>query len=422
MEGTGRHFRFTLIALTAVTMACARSHQMPVCRFEPHPRPLLETIGLSSSWDPELAVDTAGTLYVFAVYDQDSKSRLGLVMSENGGDTLAPAVVPISGAGLSIVSHGEQSPKVAMTRSEIYTLWQEIAEDGTGRIMSARSLSWGQSFDKPVQVSDKDARGYRGFASIGVGPNGDVYAVWLDERDNSGRDQETSSVYLAKSVDRGATFGRNVRVANHTCPCCRPSLAFGPKGEVYVAWRRVFSGEIRDVVVSTSRDGGQTFAEPVRVHDDGWKLNGCPDSGPTLTESDDNLYVAWMTAGDNAQPRVQLARSVDGAQSFAEPRDISGDILDPNHPVLKTGSDGTMWLVFQGRAPSANGSWHKTQAYVVQIGPSGNPSLPMSVPGSENSISYPTLALGSGGRMFLAWTQPAGNRQAIMLSRGRTKS
>ena len=175
------------------------------------------------------------------------------------------------------------------------------------------------------------------------------------------------------------------------------------------------------MVVSTSRDGGQTFAESVRVHDDGWKINGCPDSGPSLTESDGNLYVAWATEGDDAQPRIQLARSTDSGRSFSAPRNVSRDILDSNHPVLRTEIDGTMWLVFQGRAQSANGNWNKTQAYVVQVDSRGNPSMPAAVPGSEDSVSYPTLALGSGGRMFLAWTQPAGNRQTVMLSRGRTQ-
>jgi len=421
MKTAAGYLRFASVLLAGVMLACGTSDTKPACRFETHPRPVLEAIGVSSSWDPQLAVDTAGGLYLFAVYDENSKERLGLVKSEDGGDTFAPTVVPISGADVSIVSQGEQSPKVAMTRAEIYALWQETADDGSGRIMLARSLTWGESFEKPVQVSDQGARGYRGFASIGVAPNGDVYAVWLDERDNSNPDQETSSVYLAKSVDRGATFGHNVRVADHACPCCRPSLAFGPHGELFVAWRRVFSGEIRDMAVSTSRDGGQTFADTVRVHDDDWKLSGCPDSGAALAESNGNLYIAWMTEGKEAKPRIQFSRSADGARSFSEPRDISPNVLDSNHPMLATESDGTVWLVFQGRAPSADGSWNKAQGYVVQIDSRGNPSMPAVVPGSENSISYPTLALGSGGRMFLAWTQPDGNRQTVMLSRGRTQ-
>jgi hypothetical protein len=412
--------RLALVALVGFAAGCHQVPKGPGVVFETQPRPVLESIGLHASWDPKLAVDTSGTIYIFAVYNEDSKSRLGLVMSHDGGDTLAPSIVPISEAGVSIGSHGEQSPSIAMARGDIYALWQQAAKDGSETIMSGRSLSWGDGFEKPVQVSDKGAGSYRGFPSIGVAPNGDVYAVWLDERDNTDSNADSSSVYLAKSVDRGATFGQNVRVGKQACPCCRPSLAFGAQGEVFVAWRRVFPGEIRDLVVSASRDGGRTFAESVRVHDDGWKLRGCPDCGATLAESNGTLYIAWMTEGKDERPRIEFARSNDGARSFSQPVDISRTILDPDHPNIKIADDGTLWLAFQGRAPTTNGNWSQTQAYIVQVNSRGTPSPPLPVPGSKNSVAYPAIGLGSGGRIYLAWTQPQGNHPVVMLSRGRT--
>ena len=189
-----------------------------------------------------------------------------------------------------------------------------------------------------------------------------------------------------------------------------------------MAWRRVFPGEIRDLVVSASQDGRKTFAEPARVHDDGWRLKGCPDCGATLAEANGVLYIAWMTEGKEERPRIELARSGNGARSFNEPVEVSGGILDPDHPAIKTADDGTMWLTFQGRAPTTNGNWSKTRAYIVRIDSGETPSLPISVPGSENSIAYPTIGLGSGGRIFVAWTQPQGDHHVVMLSRGRTKS
>ena len=410
-----------LIPAAMVNAGCAKRNHTADVTFEPRPRAVLETLGLQASWDPRLEVDTAGTLYLFAVYDQGSKSRLGLAMSENSGDTITPPVLPISEPDVSVGSHGEQSPSVVMTRAEIYALWQELGADGSSKIMSARSLTWGETFDAPRQVSDKGAPLYRGFPSISVSPNGDVYAAWLDERDASKPDQETSSVYLAKSTDRGATFGKNVRVADQTCPCCRPSLAFDANGQVFVAWRRVFPGEIRDIVVSTSQNGGETFAPPVRVHEDGWKIDGCPDSGPVLAESNSSLWIAWMTAGTNNRARILLSHSDDGGQAFKDPVVVSGNVVDANHPTMKAGKDGTLWLVFQGRTPSTSGNWNKSRAYLVQIDRYGNSSQPFPIPGSNNSISYPKIAIGNEGQLFLAWTQPQGDHFTVMLSRGRER-
>jgi hypothetical protein len=67
---------------------------------------------------------------------------------------------------------------------------------------------------------------------------------------------------LAKSQDGGQSFGKNLQVAANVCPCCRPRVETGNHGEVFVTWRHVFEGNIRDMVVATSRDGGQTFARP----------------------------------------------------------------------------------------------------------------------------------------------------------------
>ncbi len=50
-----------------------------------------------ASWDPTLAVDTAGTLCVFAVYQQNFKPRLGLVTSHDGGLILRHSCSECSG-------------------------------------------------------------------------------------------------------------------------------------------------------------------------------------------------------------------------------------------------------------------------------------------------------------------------------------
>jgi hypothetical protein len=51
---------------------------------------------------------------------------------------------------------------------------------------------------------------------------------------------------------------------------------------VYLAWRKVYPGDVRDVVVAVSRDGGASFTEPLRAGVDDWVLHACPDVGPRL--------------------------------------------------------------------------------------------------------------------------------------------
>ena len=122
---------------------------------------------------------------------------------------------------------------------------------------------------------------------------------------------------FARSTDRGATFGKNIRVASNVCPCCRPTLAFGAKGEVYVSWRTVYDEDIRDMVVATSTDHGETFNQPVRVAFDNWKISGCPHSGPSMTVKGNRLYITWYSEGDSTNAGIRLAWSDDSGKTFA---------------------------------------------------------------------------------------------------------
>ena len=36
----------------------------------------------------------------------------------------------------------------------------------------------------------------------------------------------------------------------------------GSDGAIYLAWRQVYAGNIRDITFTSSRDGGRTFAPP----------------------------------------------------------------------------------------------------------------------------------------------------------------
>ena len=68
-------------------------------------------------------------------------------------------------------------------------------------------------------------------------------------------------------------------VATGVCYCCKTALATRGSA-VYVAWRQVFPGNLRDIAVTASPDGGRTFGPPQRVSEDRWALDGCPDDGP----------------------------------------------------------------------------------------------------------------------------------------------
>lgn len=388
--------------------------------FEPQPAAVIEKLGIAFSTSPRLGMSTSGAIYLPAVFAKED--QLGFFMSHNEGDTFM-GPIQISAPGARVTAHGEATPTLALGPTQIYVLWQQEDSKGT-ELLAARSLSWGHSFEKPVKVTDKTKSSFSGFSSIAVAPNGDVFVVWLDGRDpqppvtGSLTPEGTFSVYLARSTDHGASFGKNVRIAFGACPCCRPALAFGEQGELFVGWRKVFAGDIRDMVVATSHDNGATFGAPVRVAIDNWKISGCPDSGPALAVRGNRLYVAWLSeAGSKAG--IRLSYSDDDAQSFTKPIIASGDVVYPNHPVLSVAEDGAVLLAFQARDAKQNEGWSPLAAYLVEVSQSGSISQPFEVPGHKGSVSYPSVLAGNGGRVLVAWTEATERGSRVLLSRGR---
>ena len=82
-------------------------------------------------------------------------------------------------------------------------------------------------------------------------------------------------------------------------------------------WRKVFPGNIRDMVLSLSRDGGRTFAPVLPVHADHWQIAACPHRGGVVgMDGSGRLYVSWYTEGAKEEPSLLFTASLDG-QRFA---------------------------------------------------------------------------------------------------------
>jgi len=383
--------------------------------FETQPRSPLEAAGMKSARGVKMDVSPSGMISLIAVYDDNGTSRVGFTMSHDGADNFA-AVRAISPESVKISAHGENDPELAVAGRNIYALWEQTHADGTRDIVMASSPDMGQRFDTPVKVNDNTTPSFHGFASLAVAPDGDVYVAWLDGREKV-ETPGTFAVYLARSTDRGATFGKNVRVAPGACPCCRPAVAIGANGEVFVAWRKVFPGSIRDFAVSTSHDNGQTFSASVRVAEDGWQIHGCPESGASLAVAKGKLYIAWMTAGDDGRGRIRVATSGDGAH-FSRPNDVATDIRDPNHPQLAATQNGSVFLCFQGRpARKSTGNWSESVALVAPI-EDGKVGAEIPLANGGKTASYPALAAGPAGDLFVAWTASGGGADSILIARG----
>ena len=378
--------------------------------FEPNARRVV------SGRDPQIAVRASGELFL----TKAEGGNLWLHTSHDRGDSFDGGV-RVNDVEGEVSSQGEASPLLSLrSMHEFYVLWQTRSE-GTSKLRFARSMNWGQSFSDAIDV-DPAGTASQSFFTMNVSPEGTVYAAWLDGRDRAR--MGGSAVYLARSTDHGSSFEKSVRVnldANvEVCPCCRPSIAFSGNNTVHVSWRAVFANNIRDFVVATSKDGGQTWGNAVRVAEDNWSINGCPHSGSSLALLGKRLYVSWYTVREG-HSEIYFAYSTDGGRSFSGRQSLSENLLDPNHPALFE-VDGKIVALFQARDPKENSGWGKIAAYYREVDPQGRLSPLVRVGQAEGSASYPTLVWEAPGRLFVVWTESSPDGPGVVLARGRQTS
>lgn len=373
------------------------------------------------SWESKprsLGRGTGGQLWMWAseainmiqAVPKDKGMDLIYRSSHNEGQSFG-RVIPINTVAGEVSAHGENNPQLRMGPGiGIYTAWQ-----GSGDIKFARSMSFGHSFLPPVKVNDDEGKAHHSFFTMEAAPQGDIYIAWIDGRDKATEPPGQQSIYLARSTDQGATFSKNIKVAGNICPCCRPSLAIGKDGTLYMSWRHVAKGDRRVVVVASSKDHGQSWSQPVEVHSKGWVINGCAHSGPAIGITGDRLTVVWYTASD-AKPRMLMSQSRDGGKTFGEVQEIQGEVYDANHPHM-TVVDGEAWVMFQGRDPKTDDGWGPSKPWVLRVNTDGSFTKPEALPG--NNVSYPQLFAGTGGRLYAVWTQFGDQGPEVMLCRGR---
>jgi hypothetical protein len=297
----------------------------------------------------------------------DTSNVVLATVTRDGKPLRAPVRVNATPGDAS--THDQAPPQVAVgPGGEVYVVWQKSTEvEGrmypVSDLRFAYSTDGGRSFSPTLTVND-DAGGLptsHSFHNLAVAGDGTVYVGWLDgraqEAARKGRPDEGhghghdasgpgSELRVASWRDGDAAFSQSVRVDGNVCPCCRASLAVGQDGAVYVAWRKVYPGDVRDIVVARSSDGGRTFTTPVKVHKDGWVFHGCPHAGPSLAvDGKGRLFASWYT-GKEGQQGLYYAVSDDGGKSFGKPVTlVTDDFVPVAQARLATGEDG-VWAAW----------------------------------------------------------------------------
>ena len=353
---------------------------------------------------PMYALSPSGTHTIAWVSAPEGGSDGRLYTSTNG----APPSELRDPAG-GIEPHGEAPPKLVYAPDgTLYALY------AVGRVVPGRrfpfttlrlstSRDQGRTWTAPLAVGGDSTPGSRNFHALHVDSTGALYVAWLESRA-----QSKSATFLTRSADGGRSWTPAVRVAlDEACPCCRTAIATAPDGTLYLAWRTVLPGNIRDVVVASSADQGRTWSQPQRVHADNFVFEGCPHAGPSMHVDDrGSIHIAWWTGREGAAG-VYYARSDAGPGAFQPPVALGvAPFARPAHVQLALdGPDRVVVVWDDGREllPSV------TVRVSGDRGATFGDAIIVSAPAI--AATFPVVAVRAG-RITLAWTEQSRQAQA----------
>jgi hypothetical protein len=317
---------------------------------------------------------------------------------------------------------GEQAARVLIGPGNIVHVIWPSRHESRSVIRYAKSTDGGRSFSKAETVAGDTAPGMRGWESAALGHDGEMHAAWLDGRNAAPKTHQhghrASSGGSAKSVT-GAAPRQDLfyaswkgdgpkgdrMLAERVCFCCKTAVATSGT-QVFVAWRHIFPGSIRDIAVARSSDNGATFGAPMRLSEDAWKIDACPDDGPAMaTDAHGVIYLTWPTlvAGDTPRKGIFYSSLTDTGTFTPRLRLDSGD-TDPAHPQIGSEDHGTSAVVWDERAG-------ETRRIVLRRVTAGKAEPPEIFEGA--GVNYPVVAAAEGHFVVLWSAQTPGQQPTI---------
>lgn len=362
---------------------------------------------------PSFAVTTTfdekGRLWLAAIRGQ----HVYVSYSDDHGVTQGMPV-KVNAEPETILGDGENRPKIIVRKGLIYISYtQGLAKPMTGDIRFSRSTDGGKSFSAPITVNDNREIISHRFDSMAVNGKSHIYIAWLDKREQGvaekrGEKYNGSAIYYAVSDDGGASFQRNIKIADHVCECCRTAMAIDTDDYPVVTWRHIYDTNIRDHAL-VKLDGKMA---PVRLSHENWNIAACPHHGPSLSIAADGVYHATWFSNAPGHQGLFYAHSADQGKTFSAPLHFGNPEAQPAHPyVLSLGSRVYLvWKEFDGESTGILG---------MHSGDGGKSwSAPEKLANTSEVSDWPIL-ISENGRAYLSWNTKNEGYRLIEIGGGR---
>jgi len=267
---------------------------------------------------PYLFTDNVGTTYLSWTEAGESENQLKF-STYNKGQWSDPQIIA---KGSNWFVNWADYP-VIVTKNGKNFISHYLAKSSEGTysydVTVKHSTNAAKDWSEPYVLHDDGKPAEHGFVSmVPYGEN--FFVTWLDGRNTVSDDTTTHTGHggggpmtlRAAIVSPQGEKINEWELDNKVCDCCQTTAVITDNGPI-VAYRDRSDEEIRDM--SLVRLVDNQWTAPVPLHEDGWKIAGCPVNGPRLSAAGNAVAAAWFTAA-NGNAEVKVKFSYDGGATF----------------------------------------------------------------------------------------------------------
>ena len=359
---------------------------------------ILSSPSKSTSGEPFLFTDKDSTVYLSWIETSADKTILKFSSLQNN-QWSEPMIIA---TGNTWFVNWADYPMIATNGKQFVAHFLDKSGEGTYAydVKLTTSGDSGNKWTEPQVLHDDGKKVEHGFVTlIPYGEN--FFVTWLD-----GRNTEIEGMKEMKGMDHhdGHHGAMSLRAAvidakgnkikeweldNKTCDCCQTSAAITTNGPV-VVYRDRSDKEIRDMSIVRFIDG--QWSEPQTIHNDNWKIAGCPVNGPRVAWENNNLAVAWFSAATDTS-QVNVIFSTDGGATFGRPIRVDEGTAIGRVDIVMIDDKSVMVSWMEG-----------TIIKVAKVHSDGvkEPSIIIASSSESRSSGFPQMTK-SGNQLIFAW-------------------
>jgi BNR repeat-like domain len=213
--------------------------------------------------------------------------------------------------------------QVATSNNNIVAAWQATGGiPGMGSLVTAFSSDGGKTWQMGGNPAANN-QGDQSHIDLTADGHGYFHSVWLEDPEENGY----QSLRYAKSLDGGKVWQTSATLDDSTCSCCWNTLKVTRQNQLKILYRDM---EPRDMRLLQSADSGSSWVSVNKVGDFGWKFDGCPHVGGSLTfdsiDGAKGLHSLVWTGAENKQGLYYL-RSVDEGKTWSSPKRVGNNAI-----------------------------------------------------------------------------------------------